>query len=84
MGRAAEQWRAMQEYHARQDFIAGYEEAQSRLRMSVLCRDTAKPLAYPLWPRIVELAAISHTGDRPTGRGQTPQEWPTTASPRTG
>ena len=65
----------MQEYHARQDFIAGYEEAQSRLRMSVLCRDTAKPLAYPLWPRIVELAA---------GLAQTPQEWPTTASRRIG
>ena len=39
------------------EFIAGYQEAQTRLRMSTLCRDTVRPLAYPLWPRIVELAA---------------------------
>ena len=38
---------------------AGYEEAQSRLRMSCLCRDSVRPLQYPLWLRIVELARAS-------------------------
>ena len=35
---------------------ANYEEAQSRLRMSMLCRDCVRPLMYPLFIRIVELA----------------------------
>ena len=35
---------------------ANYEEAQSRLRMSMLCRDCVRPLVYPLSLRIVELA----------------------------
>ena len=37
-----------------------YEEAQSRLRMSMLCRDCVRPLSYPLFICIIELAvAIS-------------------------
>ena len=39
-------------------FNAGYEEAQSRLRMSMLCKDCVRPLAYPLSARIVELTSI--------------------------
>ena len=35
---------------------ASYEEAQSRLRMSMLCKNCVRPLRYPLYPRIVELA----------------------------
>ena len=35
---------------------AAYEEAQSRLRMSMLCHDAVRPLTYPLFMHIVELA----------------------------
>ena len=41
------------------DFDAGYEEAQSRLRMSMLCKDCVRPLAYPLSARIVELSILT-------------------------
>ena len=37
---------------------ASYEEAQSRLRMSTLCKDCARELDYPLPARIVELALL--------------------------
>ena len=40
-------------------FNAGYEEAQSRLRMSMLCKDCVRPLAYPLSARIVELSILT-------------------------
>ena len=33
----------------------GYQEAQCRLRMSMLCRSMVRPLRYPLQARIVEL-----------------------------
>ena len=36
---------------------AEYEEAQSRLRLSMICRATVRELTYPLDWRIVELAA---------------------------
>ena len=45
---------------------ANYEEAQSRLRMSMLCRDCVRPLVYPLSLRIVELAqtrSLERRGD---------------------
>ena len=42
---------------------AGYEEAQSRLRMSCACKDMVRDLAYPLTNRIVEMASfISQLG----------------------
>ena len=43
---------------------ANYEEAQSRLRMSMLCRDCVRPLVYPLFTRIVELAQTRSLGRR--------------------
>ena len=48
--------RKLSEQMARDD--ANYEEAQSRLRMSMLCKDCVRPLMYPLSLRIVELATI--------------------------
>ena len=48
--------RKLSEQMARDD--ANYEEAQSRLRMSMLCKDCVRPLVYPLSLRIVELATI--------------------------
>ena len=39
-------------------FVTGYEEAQSRLRLSMTCRDMMRPLTYPLEARIVELASV--------------------------
>ena len=41
-----------------QDFLAGYLEAQTRLRTSCLCRDTVRPLSTPLDHRIVAIASI--------------------------
>jgi len=38
------------------EFMRGYEEAQSRLRLSMTCKSMVRPLAYPLQARIVELA----------------------------
>ncbi len=38
---------------------ASYAEAQSRLRLSMLCKDSVRPLAYPLFLRIVELVLAS-------------------------
>ncbi len=39
-----------------ESFIRGYEEAQSRCRLSMLCKAMVRPLKYPLQARIVELA----------------------------
>ena len=39
-----------------QEFTRGYEEAQSRLRLSMTCKEMVRPLTHPLLPRIVELA----------------------------
>ena len=38
-----------------EEMEASYEEAQSRLRLSMLCKGCVRPLDYPLHPRIVEL-----------------------------
>ena len=38
---------------------AAYEEAQSRLRMSCLCKEMRRYLSYPLTNRIVELSDLS-------------------------
>ena len=38
------------------EFVRGYVEAQSRLRLSMTCKSMVRPLAYPLQARIVELA----------------------------
>ena len=38
---------------------AAYEEAQSRLRMSCLCKEMRRYLSYPLTNRIVELSELS-------------------------
>ena len=37
--------------------MASYEEAQSRLRLSMTCSGLVRPLSYPLYPRIVELVS---------------------------
>ncbi len=42
-------------------YEASYEEAQSRLRLSTLCKACVRPLAYSLFPRIVELAIYLYT-----------------------
>ena len=55
MGRAKEQYLMWLEAQARLE-DASYEEAQSRLRMSTLCKDCVRQLSYPLPARIVELA----------------------------
>ena len=39
-----------------QKFNAGYEEAQSRLRMSMCCKSMAHPIQTPLQTRVVDLA----------------------------
>ena len=46
----------------RQEEDARYEEAQSRLRMSTLCKDCMRELEYPLFARIVELAISAQAG----------------------
>ena len=38
-----------------EEMEASYEEAQSRLRLSMLCKGCVRPLDYPLYPRIIEL-----------------------------
>ena len=35
-----------------------YQEAQSRMRLSMLCRSTVHELRFPLYTRIVELARV--------------------------
>ena len=55
MGRAKEQYLMWLEEQARLE-DASYEEAQSRLSMSTLCKDCVRQLSYPLPARIVELA----------------------------
>ncbi len=37
---------------------ASYEEAQSRLRLSMLCKATVRPIGYPFAARIVELCHL--------------------------
>ena len=37
-------------------FMRGYEEAQSRCRLSMTCKSMIRPVPYPLQARIVELA----------------------------
>ena len=44
------------EVHEELEAQALYEEAQSRLRMSCLCKDMVRSLSYPLTDRIVELS----------------------------
>ena len=61
---------AKQQYH---EFLqtqseASYEEAQSRLRMSTLCKDLVRPLPYPLPARIVELGHLLLKADEESGR----------------
>ena len=40
---------------------ANYEEAQSRRRMSMRCRDSVRSLTFPLFMRILELASTRGT-----------------------
>ena len=44
---------------------ASYEEAQSRLRMSTLCKDCVRQLSYPLPACIVELAISTQSDPLP-------------------
>ena len=39
------------------NFLASYEEAQSRLRLSMTCSGLVRPLRYPLCPRLVEMVS---------------------------
>ena len=48
-----------------QKFNAGYEEAQSRLRMSMCCKSLVHPIQTPLQTRVVDLA---HMCVRPLDR----------------
>ena len=58
MSPIAEYWLECQVAEAEARFQASYEEAQSRLRMSTLCRDTVNALTTPLHTRIVQLALL--------------------------
>ena len=49
-------WMREREEREEQEFTRGYEEAQSRLRLSMTCKEMVRPLTHPLLPRIVELA----------------------------
>ena len=53
MGKVKRWWMEKQEN--------AYEEAQSRLRLSMTARANVRPMAYPLEARIVELAFTSKT-----------------------
>ena len=44
------------------EFLAGYLEAQTRLRTSYACRDMVRPLSTPLQDRIVSMASIVNGG----------------------
>ena len=46
------------QYTAYLEFVVerAYEEAQSRLRLSMICKDMVRPLTYDLHVRILELA----------------------------
>ena len=52
--------RQIEEYYvwleAQLEAEASYEEAQSRLCMSCLCKDMVRCLSYPLTNRIVEMS----------------------------
>ena len=54
MGWAKEQYIAYLEFEEERN--AAYEEAQSRLRLSMICKDMVRPLSYDLHVRILELA----------------------------
>ncbi len=58
MGWAKQQYLEYHVFLHEQAEKASYEEAQSRLRMSTLCRDLVRPLPYPLSARIVELGHL--------------------------
>ena len=38
-----------------EEMEASYDEAQSRLRLSMLCKGCVRPRDYPLYPRLIEL-----------------------------
>ena len=40
---------------------ASYEQAQSRLRLSMTCRENVRPIPYPLEARIVDLAFFKNS-----------------------
>ena len=54
MGWAKEQYIEYLEFEAKRD--AAYEEAQSRLRLSMACTQLVRPLSYDLYLRSLELA----------------------------
>ena len=65
MGWAKQLKQSVEEQQMRDDC----EEAQSRCRMSMLCRDAVRPLPYPLFIRIVELAVAISQDDLPSPLG---------------
>ena len=50
--------RSQQAAEAEACFQASYEEAQSRLRMSMLCRETVNARITPLHWRIIQMACV--------------------------
>ena len=64
MKRQLEEYYAWLQKEEELEFDAAYEEAQSRLRLSCVCKDLVQDLAYPLTNRIVEMASfISQVGN---------------------
>ena len=61
MGWVKQQYLGWLEFQRRNE-DASYEEAQSRLRMSTLCKDCVRELEYPLFARIVEPAISAQAG----------------------
>ena len=54
-------WGWLEEERDEQEFLAGYYEAQTRLKMSYLCKEMVRPCRTPLDDRIV---APAHLGDK--------------------
>ena len=52
------------------EFLASYEQAQSRLRLSMTCRALVRPLDYPLPWRIVEWALLAQAMQPNTGENR--------------
>ena len=56
MGWAKEQYITYLEFERQIERNAAYEEAQSRLRLSMACTQLVRPLTHDLYLRILELA----------------------------
>ena len=52
----------------RREFLAAYEEAQSRLRMTMACRAMGETAGHSLQARVVALARHTRERARPSAR----------------